>query len=49
MNCEAKLYILWETKLKGLALSMCLQKLVNMKPLMKKSVNSSNMYSLKHT
>lgn len=37
-----------ETKLKGLALNMCLHKLVNMTPLMKKCVNSSNMYSLKH-
>jgi hypothetical protein len=38
-----------EIKLKGLALSMCLQKLVNMSPLMNKSVNSSDIYSLKHT
>lgn len=45
MNCQA---MGLETKLKGLALNMCLQKLVNMTPLMKKCVNSSNMYSLKH-
>ncbi len=43
MNCQIKGL---ETKLKGLGLNMCLQKLVNMTPQIKKSVNSSNMYSL---
>ncbi len=37
MNCQA---MGLETKLKGLALNMCSQKLVNMTPLMKKCANS---------